>query len=117
MSISMRHLGVAAALALSLGLAGCADATDQAAAPMTAPAPAAVPAPAPAAPMAAKPMAGQELNAAVQSALNANGAKLKVDGKMGKKTRAALRAFQHKHHLKPTGHADAATLRALGIQG
>lgn len=117
MSISMRHLGVAAALALSLGMAGCANATDQAAAPMTTPAPAAAPAPAPAAPMPAKPMAGKELNAAVQSALNANGAKLKVDGKMGKQTHAALRAFQHKHHLKPTGQADSATLQALGVQG
>jgi len=116
MSISMRHLGLAAAVAFSLGMAGCAN--DQAAAPAAPPAPAAAPAPvpAPAAAMpAAKPMAGKQLNEAVQTALNANGAKLKVDGSMGPKTRAALRAFQHKHHLRPTGRPDAATLKALGL--
>jgi peptidoglycan hydrolase-like protein with peptidoglycan-binding domain len=52
----------------------------------------------------------------VQMALNANGAKLTVDGRMGPKTAAALRAFQHQHKLKITGRPDRATLQALGVQ-
>lgn len=52
----------------------------------------------------------------VQRALDKNGAKLKVDGLMGKETEAALRKFQAKHHLKVTGTADKATLKALGVK-
>jgi peptidoglycan hydrolase-like protein with peptidoglycan-binding domain len=47
-------------------------------------------------------------------ALNANGAQLDVDGKMGSKTVAALKAYQQQHNLKATGKVDAATMKALG---
>ena len=53
---------------------------------------------------------------AVQKALDKHGAKLKVDGLMGKETEAALRKFQTKHHLKATGTADKATRKALGVK-
>ena len=52
--------------------------------------------------------------AKLQMALNANGAQLDVDGRMGAKTRDALKAYQSAHGLKPTGRADAATVKALG---
>lgn len=52
----------------------------------------------------------------VQKALDKSGAKLKADGLMGKETEAALRKFQAKHHLKVTGTADKATLKALGVK-
>ena len=51
----------------------------------------------------------------IQAALNANGAKLDVDGIAGTNTRKALRAFQDKKGLPVTGVADLATLRALGL--
>lgn len=50
-----------------------------------------------------------------QEALNRNGAKLAVDGKMGKKTVAAIKSFQKKNHLKATGKLDAKTKSALGV--
>jgi peptidoglycan hydrolase-like protein with peptidoglycan-binding domain len=50
-----------------------------------------------------------------QEALNRNGAKLTVDGKMGKKTIAAIKAFQKKNGLKATGKLDAKTKSALGV--
>jgi peptidoglycan hydrolase-like protein with peptidoglycan-binding domain len=49
----------------------------------------------------------------LQTALNANGAQLTVDGKMGPKTSAALTAFQQSHGLKATGRVDKATIAAL----
>jgi peptidoglycan hydrolase-like protein with peptidoglycan-binding domain len=49
----------------------------------------------------------------LQTALNANGAQLTVDGKMGPKTSAALSAFQQAHGLKATGKVDKATIAAL----
>jgi len=49
----------------------------------------------------------------LQTALNANGAQLTVDGKMGPKTRAALTAFQQSHGLKATGQIDKETMAAL----
>lgn len=52
----------------------------------------------------------------IQEALNKNGAKLKVDGYIGKKTRAAIKAFQTTHKLKATGHADKKTREALGLK-
>ena len=52
---------------------------------------------------------------AMQEALNKSGAKLKVDGFMGKDTRAALKKFQTEHKLKDTGTGDKETLKALGI--
>ncbi len=53
---------------------------------------------------------------AVQTALNKEGYKLEVDGKMGKSTRAALMKFQKTHKLAATGKADDATLKKLGIK-
>jgi peptidoglycan hydrolase-like protein with peptidoglycan-binding domain len=52
---------------------------------------------------------------AVQEALNKNGAKLKIDGLMGKQTRAAIRAYQKANGLKATGRADKATMAKLGV--
>ncbi len=49
----------------------------------------------------------------LQTALNSNGAALTVDGKMGAKTTAALKAYQQAHGLKVTGHADKETRAAL----
>ena len=40
-----------------------------------------------------------------------------VDGKFGPKTKEALRKFQEKNGIKPSGEADEQTLAALGIQG
>ena len=53
---------------------------------------------------------------AVQGALNKIGAQLKVDGKMGKMTRKALKKFQKRNGLTVTGKPDAGTLAKLGIQ-
>jgi len=50
-----------------------------------------------------------------QEALNRNGASLTVDGKMGKKTVAAIKSFQKKNGLKATGKLDAKTKSALGV--
>jgi peptidoglycan hydrolase-like protein with peptidoglycan-binding domain len=52
----------------------------------------------------------------LQTALNANGAQLTVDGKMGPKTSAALTAFQQAHGLKVTGRIDKETMAALRKQ-
>jgi peptidoglycan hydrolase-like protein with peptidoglycan-binding domain len=52
---------------------------------------------------------------AVQTALNKNGAMLKVDGKMGKATRDALKKYQSAHGLKSTGRLDDATRTTLGV--
>lgn len=49
----------------------------------------------------------------VQSLLNANGAKLKVDGIYGKLTVNAVKAFQKKHKITQTGKVDAATWSKL----
>ena len=49
----------------------------------------------------------------VQSLLNANGAKLKVDGIYGKLTVNAVKAFQKKHKVTQSGKVDAATWSKL----
>jgi peptidoglycan hydrolase-like protein with peptidoglycan-binding domain len=84
------------------------------------PAATAVEKPAPAAEEKAHPVKSMAMDAdkikAVQEALNKAGAKLKVDGKMGKMTRRALKKFQKRNDLKVTGKLDAETLAKLGIQ-
>lgn len=49
----------------------------------------------------------------IQQALNKNGASLKVDGKWGPKTKAAIKDFQKAHSLKATGRLDKATRAQL----
>lgn len=51
----------------------------------------------------------------IQRALNETGAKVQVDGKMGPRTKQALKKFQAKNGLKPTGIADEETLEKLGL--
>lgn len=97
-----------------------------AAAPAAQPAPAPVtPAKAPATP--AKPMhasakkmhhAGMSLarRKAIQEALNSHGAKLKVDGMLGRQSREAIKKFQKANGLKATGWANKATLAKLGVK-
>jgi len=53
---------------------------------------------------------------AVQTALNNDGYKVAVDGKMGKQTHDALMKFQKANGLPATGKADAATLKKLGVK-
>ncbi len=53
---------------------------------------------------------------AIQSALNEkDNAGLKVDGKLGPKTMAALKQFQKAHGLPATGHPNKETDQALGL--
>ena len=52
---------------------------------------------------------------ALQTALNKNGAAIKVDGKMGPGTRAALKKYQSANGLAPSGRDDAATRAKLGV--
>lgn len=64
----------------------------------------------------AGPVTGKARVVAVQRALNARrGARLPLDGRMGRRTRAALREFQTAQGLEVTGRLDAKTLEALGI--
>ena len=51
----------------------------------------------------------------LQEALNKQGIQTKVDGVMGKETRAALRRYQTEHHLPVTGAPDKTTLDKLGV--
>ncbi len=110
-----RKLGLVVCLTVAAGLAGCAsESTPPPAAPVAAAAPA------PAAPPPVQPIPpglnpAQQRVAKIQAALNANGAELQVDGRMGPKTAAALKAYQSSHQLKATGRADSATLKALGV--
>ena len=52
---------------------------------------------------------------ALQEALNKSGAKLKVDGMMGGKTKAALRKYQKANGLKASGMVDNPTKMKLGL--
>jgi peptidoglycan hydrolase-like protein with peptidoglycan-binding domain len=98
-----------------VGLAACGS-DQNAAPPPPEPAPAPVTAaPPPPPPPPAKPVTHANHAAAVQTALNNNGAHLDVDGRMGPKTVAALKTFQKQHKLKVTGKLDRATARALGV--
>ena len=53
----------------------------------------------------------------LQNALNANGASITADGKMGPKTKSALMDFQKAKGLKVTGKVDKETLAALKPAG
>lgn len=68
----------------------------------------------------AKKMSSHRLSAAdvkaLQGALNTHGAKLKVDGKMGKLTREAIKKFQKDNGLKVTGYANKKTREKLGVK-
>ncbi|MEJ0017714.1 MAG: peptidoglycan-binding domain-containing protein [Acetobacteraceae bacterium] len=111
--MKVRALALAAGFLAVAGLAGCAS-TPPAPPPPPAPAPVAAPAPPPPPAMPANLTPAQQRVAKLQMALNANGAQIDVDGKMGGKTVTALKDFQKAHNLRPTGHVDAATLKALG---
>jgi peptidoglycan hydrolase-like protein with peptidoglycan-binding domain len=109
--------GLIAAAAVATSLAGCTPSAPEAAAtPPAPPAPAAAPQPPPPPPPMAQAVSPRQHIEDVQTALNANGAHLVVDGRMGPKTRAALRGYQHRHHLRVTGRIDSETLSALGVQ-
>ena len=59
---------------------------------------------------------GREDNRQVQEALKAKGNDPgPIDGRMGPKTRAALKAFQETNGLKATGQLDNETAEKLGI--
>jgi murein L,D-transpeptidase YcbB/YkuD len=52
---------------------------------------------------------------AIQQALNTNGEHVTVDGVWGSKTAAAVKDFQQKHGLQPTGHVNRATMEQLHV--
>jgi len=81
----------------------------------TLPAPAIAQTKAPMAKEAAKKQGPKKGVMAVQEALNRHGAKLKVDGYMGRKTRNALKKYQADNGLKATGKLDKATRAKLGV--
>lgn len=49
----------------------------------------------------------------IQKSLIAHGAKIKEDGYVGRQTRQAIRSFQKKHNLKPTGRINKVTMQIL----
>lgn len=53
---------------------------------------------------------------AIQESLNAHGAALTVDGHWGRETRDAIKAYQRKNGLKPTGYANQETRKKLGLK-
>jgi peptidoglycan hydrolase-like protein with peptidoglycan-binding domain len=131
--MTKRLLASSVCLAIATSLLVAPSFAQAPAAPATAvparPAPA-VPAPAAAtpatpAPSAAAPATGAKTHAMgrtqrierLQTALNASGATLTVDGKMGPKTHAALMDFQRAHGLKATGRPDKETIAALKTTG
>ena len=52
----------------------------------------------------------------VQEALVAAGYKIKVDGKIGRQLRAALKKYQKKNGLKATGRINKATLDKMRVR-
>ena len=66
----------------------------------------------------ARASAGAKRAEGVQAALKDKGYDPgPVDGRMGPKSRSALRAYQKKEGLAVTGHADAKTLVSLKVAG
>jgi hypothetical protein len=63
----------------------------------------------------AQNLANQQSIVDLQQALNKNGAKIKVDGKMGPETRGALRQYQQQNNLRVTGSLDAETRAKLRV--
>jgi peptidoglycan hydrolase-like protein with peptidoglycan-binding domain len=110
--MNARTLAFAVCCLAAAGLAGCAHNEPP---PPPPPAPVATPAPPPPPPAIPPGLTpAQQHVAQLQTQLNAAGAQLTVDGKMGPQTRAALKAFQQQHNLKVTGRPDAPTMKALG---
>jgi peptidoglycan hydrolase-like protein with peptidoglycan-binding domain len=63
-------------------------------------------------------MTGDEKVKAAQQALKDKGHDPGgIDGRMGRKTQAALRDFQKAQGLEATGRLDAKTMQALGMEG
>ena len=58
---------------------------------------------------------GDQSVKAAQEALNRNGANIMADGKLGPKTKAAIRAYQQKNGLQATGTLDSQTKVRLGV--
>ena len=62
-----------------------------------------------------KTSTGEQSVKAAQEALNRNGANITADGKLGPKTKAAIRAYQQKNGLQATGTLDSQTKARLGV--
>jgi len=126
--MTKRLLASSVCLAIATSLLAASGFAQAPAAPATTapatPAPAAS-APATPAASAATPATGAKTHAMgrmqrierLQTALNANGCNLTVDGKMGPKTHAGLMEFQKAHGLKVTGRPDKETRDALKMTG
>lgn len=100
------NIALSLALACTVSLSACAKKAE----PAPAPAPVEA-APAPEAKVEKKPATVAD----VQQKLAEHGAKIKADGKMGPRTKQALKKFQKSNGLKTTGVADEATLAKLGL--
>lgn len=77
----------------------------------------AAPSPAPSTQAGATQSLSPDTIQSAQQALQQNGFYKggKVDGKMGPKTRQAIRSFQHAKGLQASGHLNQKTLSALGV--
>jgi peptidoglycan hydrolase-like protein with peptidoglycan-binding domain len=58
---------------------------------------------------------GDQSVKAAQEALNRNGANIEADGRLGPKTKAAIRQYQQKNGLQATGTLDSQTKARLGV--
>jgi peptidoglycan hydrolase-like protein with peptidoglycan-binding domain len=92
-------------------------ASTQAAPPSQSQPSAATPAPSPSTQAGASQSLSPDTIQSAQQALQQNGFYKggKVDGKMGPKTRHAIRSFQHAKGLQVSGHLNQKTLSALGV--
>ncbi len=111
----MKKLLVLALLGVAATLSACAD-TPAAAPPVATVAPAAAPMAAPAAVSTKKVVKPSKAVSKAQTALKAAGFDPgAIDGVIGKKTRAAVSAFQKAKSLPVTGKFDKATKAALKV--